>query len=395
MRFVSPNDFSIIPTYGVMDYGGKLKDTSRYEPDITDQEVLTWYKNMLTVNIMDSIMVEAQRHGRLSFYMVSTGEEGVMVGSAAALGPKDVITCQYRETGMFLQRGFTLKDFMSQLTANKNDPGKGRNMPVHYSGKNIVGAHAVASTLGTQIPHAVGAAYALKLQDMEKSTDSPRVAAAYFGDGAASEGDFHGALNIAATRGCPVIFICRNNGYAISTPTSQQYRGDGIASRAAGYGIETLRVDGTDTFAVYEATKEARRRALEDGGRPILLEFMSYRISHHSTSDDSSAYRPASEVANWQVNSNPITRLRTWLQRKGLWDAERDKQERMDIRRAIIKELTEAEQEKKPALISVFNDVYSELTKEAEEQRAELKRIMLKYPEEYDTDQHDGGINGL
>jgi 2-oxoisovalerate dehydrogenase E1 component subunit alpha len=84
---------------------------------------------------MDSIMFEAQRQGRISFYMVSAGEEGSIVGSAAALGPNDIITCQYRETGVFQQRGFTLKDFMSQLTSNKNDPGKGRNMPVHYSGK--------------------------------------------------------------------------------------------------------------------------------------------------------------------------------------------------------------------------------------------------------------------
>ncbi|MCJ1299238.1 hypothetical protein MMC08_002030 [Hypocenomyce scalaris] len=395
MDFLTPSKLPPIPTYRVMNSAGIMEDKTRAEPDVTNEQILTWYKNMLTVNILDSIMFEAQRHGRLSFYMVSAGEEGVTVGSAAALGPNDVITCQYRETGVFQQRGFTLKDFMSQLFSNKNDPGKGRNMPVHYSGKAKTGVHAVASTLGTQIPHATGAAYALKMEAQENPTDPPRVAACYFGDGAASEGDFHGALNIAATRDCPVIFICRNNGFAISTPTSEQYRGDGIASRGIGYGIETLRVDGTDIFAVYEATKEARRRALEGGGRPILLEFMSYRVSHHSTSDDSFAYRKPGEVDNWKTRDNPLTRLRKWLENKGLWDEKLEMQSRAGIRKAILTELAAAEKEKKPPLRAIFDDVYAELTEEAEVQRKELKRLMLKYPGEYDTDNYEGGIEGL
>ncbi|KEF53203.1 2-oxoisovalerate dehydrogenase E1 component, alpha subunit [Exophiala aquamarina CBS 119918] len=361
---------------------------------------------------MDKIMSEAQRQGRLSFYMVghnnlnlkgrltmrfqvSRGEEAIMVGSAAALGPDDIITCQYRETGVFLQRGFVLKDFMSQLTANKNDPGKGRNMPVHYSGRLKTGIHAVASTLGTQIPHAAGAAYAMKVQDLESGTTSPRVAVAYFGDGAASEGDFHGALNFAATRDCPVIFICRNNGYAISTPTSEQYRGDGIASRGIGYGIDSLRVDGTDIFAVHEATKEARRRALENGGRPILLEMMSYRMSHHSTSDDSFAYRNIKDLEPWTVRDNPILKLGKWLKKKGLWSDEQDEQARVQIRKDILSELKMAEREKKPKLSSIFDDVYSRLSDEQEAQRKEMRRLMMKYPGEYDLDDHEGGLGGL
>ncbi|OAL49770.1 hypothetical protein IQ07DRAFT_511161 [Pyrenochaeta sp. DS3sAY3a] len=395
MQFITPSAFPPIPTYRVLDSNGQMEDPDRAEPEVTNEQALTWYKNMLTVNILDSIMFEAQRHGRLSFYMVSAGEEALMVGSAAALGPRDIITCQYRETGVFLQRGFTLKDFMSQLTSNRNDPGKGRNMPVHYSGKNKVGAHAVASTLGTQIPHAAGAAYALKMNAMENPDEDPAVAVAYFGEGAASEGDFHAALNVAATRQCPVIFICRNNGYAISTPASQQYNGDGIASRGVGYGIDSLRVDGTDIFAVYEATKEARRRALRNGGRPILLELMSYRVSHHSTSDDSAAYRDAAEVKDWNARFNPLDRLRKWLEHKELWDKSMEEETRKEIRRNVLQELNAAEKEKKPALAGIFTDVYAELTEEAEAQRQEMKRIMLKYPDEYDFNQHDRGIEGL
>ncbi|KAK5176298.1 hypothetical protein LTR16_011184, partial [Cryomyces antarcticus] len=155
------------------------------------------------------------------------------------------------------------------------------------------------------------------MQDRQNPLDAPRVVACYFGEGAASEGDFHAALNIAATRACPVIFLCRNNGYAISTPTLEQYRGDGIASRGVGYGIDTIRVDGNDIFAVREATTRAREMALQDGGRPVLIECMSYRVSHHSTSDDSFAYRAKVEVEDWKRRDNPITRLRKWMEGKG------------------------------------------------------------------------------
>lgn len=233
------------------------------------------------------------------------------------------------------------------------------------------------------------------MEAKENPTDDPRVAACYFGEGAASEGDFHGALNVAATRDCPVIFICRNNGFAISTPTTEQYRGDGIASRGIGYGIDTLRVDGTDIFAVYEATKEARRRALEGGGRPILLEFMSYRVQHHSTSDDSFAYRTRGEVETWKIRDNPITRLRKWLENKSLWNEEKEKDSRAAIRKAILHELAAAEKEKKPPLKSIFTDVYAELTEEAETQRQELRRLIMKYPEEYDVGDYEDGIEGL
>jgi 2-oxoisovalerate dehydrogenase E1 component alpha subunit len=241
----------------------------------------------------------------------------------------------------------------------------------------------------------VGAAYALKLDAKDNPAESPSVAACYFGDGAASEGDFHAALNIAAVRKCPVIFMCRNNGFAISTPTSEQYVGDGIASRGIGYGIDSLRVDGTDIFAVYEATREARRRALEDGGKPILLEFMSYRVSHHSTSDDSSAYRNRADVEAWTSRYDPLSRLRVWLEKRGLWSEQLDKETKTGIRKAILKELTAAEKEKKPALSSVFDDVYAELTEEMETQRQELRRLMEKYPEEYDIHEHEYGLQGL
>ncbi|KAJ5129513.1 uncharacterized protein N7515_005552 [Penicillium bovifimosum] len=416
MSFLKASDLPAIPTYRVMDSDGEMVDKTRPAPDVTDEEVLTWYKNMLSVSVMDVVMFEAQRQGRLSFYMVSAGEEGITVGSAAALTQDDVVFAQYREAGVFQQRGFTLKNFMSQLFANCNDTGKGRNMPVHY-GQNYprmvspsthhygtaneeleadkTTQHTISSPLATQIPQAAGAAYALKLQDLQNPNRDPRIVACYFGEGAASEGDFHAALNIAATRSCPVVFICRNNGYAISTPTLEQYRGDGIASRGVGYGIDTIRVDGNDVFAVNEAMKEARRLALSEGGKPVLIEAMSYRVSHHSTSDDSFAYRARVEVEDWKRRDNPIIRLRKWLENQGLWNEELEKTTRDEMRKAVLKEFGDAERQQKPSLKEAFADVYEEITEEQREQMAELKRILETYPDEYDLRPYKDGIKGL
>ncbi|ORY00138.1 Dehydrogenase, E1 component [Basidiobolus meristosporus CBS 931.73] len=323
---------------------------------------------------MDLILYEAQRQGRISFYMTSYGEEAY-IGSAAGLSSEDIVFGQYRESGVLLYRGFTMDEFMNQCYSNELDYGKGRQMPVHY-GSTKHNFHTISSPLGTQIPHAAGAAYTLKMEGKKNCV------MCYFGDGAASEGDFHAALNMAATMKCPVIFFCRNNGFAISTPTSDQYRGDGIASRGIGYGIDTIRVDGNDVWAVYNATKEARRLATEEH-RPVLIEAMTYRIGHHSTSDDSSAYRSKKEVEDWERTDNPLVRMRKYLENKGWWNGEKEKSFRSDIRIKLLKSFTNAEKAKKPAVKEMFEDVYDQLTPNLIEQKAELEGILKKYPEYY------------
>lgn len=235
----------------------------------------------------------------------------------------------------------------------------------------------------------------MKLQRLQDPSSKPRVAAVFFGEGAASEGDFHAALNIAATRSCPVVFICRNNGFAISTPTLDQYRGDGIASRGIGYGIDTIRIDGNDIWAVREATKKAREMALQDGGKPVLIEAMTYRVSHHSTSDDSFAYRARVEVEDWKRRDNPITRLRKWMEAKGCWDEAKEKEARDSLRKEILKGFSEAEREKKPPIGSMFEDVYESLTPDLKEQMGQLKELLETYPEEYDVASYEGGVASL
>lgn len=382
-----------MPTYRYINQEGEVVDESR-TVDLSDEQILKVYRDMVTVSIMDLIMFDAQRQGKISFYMVSAGEEGIAVGSSSALDPRDPVFAQYREHGVYLHRGTTIDEFIQQCFSTTHDTGKGRNMPVHY-GSKTQHVHTVSSTLATQLPQASGAAYALKMENKNNPTDTPRVVACYFGEGAASEGDFHAALNIAATRACPVIFICRNNGYAISTPTLDQYRGDGIASRGVGYGIDTVRVDGNDVFAMRTVTKAARELALSDGGRPVLIEAMSYRVSHHSTSDDSFAYRARVEVEDWKRRDNPITRLRKYMEARGLWDEEKEKTLRSDLRQEVLKAYRKAENEKKPGMAGVITDVYKDLTEEQIEQLERVKRLVEMYPDEYDLSDFDGGLESV
>ncbi|RMZ89863.1 hypothetical protein DV736_g2901, partial [Chaetothyriales sp. CBS 134916] len=394
MRFQNPAQQAAMPTYRIMDADGNIVDNTRDPQNAPDEDVIKWYKNMLTVSIMDVVMFDAQRQGRISFYMVSAGEEGIVVGSASALIPEDVCFLQYREQGVCIQRGLTLKEMMNQLFANKDDYGKGRNMPVHY-GSGKLNIHTVSSPLGTQLPQASGAAYALKIQNMINPNMPKRIVACYFGEGAASEGDFHAALNIAATKSCPVVFVCRNNGFAISTASIEQYKGDGIASRGIGYGIDTIRVDGNDIFAVREAMIEARKMALEGECKPILIEAMSYRVSHHSTSDDSFAYRAKREVEEWKRRDNPLTRLRKWMEKKGIWNEDMEKEARASIRKEVLREFSAAEKVKRPPLRHIFTDVYADIIPEQREQMKELKRVLEKYPKEYDVSGFEGGVKSL
>lgn len=162
-----------------------------------------------------------------------------------------------------------------------------------------------------------------------------------------------------------------------------------------GYGIDTIRVDGNDIFAVREVTRKAREMALENGGKPVLIEAMSYRISHHSTSDDSFAYRARVEVEDWKRRDNPITRLRKYLESKNLWNDEKEKATRTRLRKEVLKAFSDAEKEKKPPLRSMFEDVYEELTPELREQMADLKSLVERYPKEYDVAEFEGGIESL
>jgi len=333
------------------------------------------YTQMARLREMDQILQNAQRQGRISFYMTCHGEEAIHIGSASALEPQDVVLAQYREAGLLMWRGFTLEQFTDQCFSNRADLGKGRQMPVHY-GSRALNYQTISSPLGTQIPQAAGVGYRLKLAGKDA------VATCFFGDGCASTTDFHSGLNFAATLGAPVLFFCRNNGYAISTSVVDQYRGDGIVSRAPGYGMAAIRVDGNDVFAVHAAVREARAYALEHQA-PVLIEAMTYRQGHHSTSDDSLRYRSAKEVQSFADNSDPLTRLQNFLQRHTqMTDSDCTRlqdSEKMDV----IDAMRQAEKKPKPPLEDLFTDVYDKMPPSLESQRKQLYSHLEKYPKHY------------
>ncbi|KYR01060.1 3-methyl-2-oxobutanoate dehydrogenase [Tieghemostelium lacteum] len=369
----------LIPVYSIMNQDGIVSQPDQ-DPNFSKEVVTKMYTTMVLLNTMDSILYDVQRQGRISFYMTSFGEEAIHIGSAAALDMNDTIFAQYRETGVFMWRGFNVDDIVNQCCSNDLDGGKGRQMPMHFGSKRI-NLQTISSPLTTQLPQAVGTAYAQKLMGEKNCT------IVYFGEGAASEGDFHAAMNFAATLSTPTIFFCRNNKWAISTPSKEQYKGDGIAGRGPnGYGMKTMRVDGNDIWAVYNATKLARQIAVEEQ-KPVLIEAMTYRVGHHSTSDDSSRYRTIEEINHWKENQNPVQRLKSYMLRKGWWDEDREKAFIAESRQTVRDALNRAEKQKKPPISELFTDVYDKLTPNLVEQQNELLDHLKLYADEYPLDQ--------
>ncbi|MDP7591193.1 MAG: thiamine pyrophosphate-dependent dehydrogenase E1 component subunit alpha [Litorilituus sp.] len=354
------------------------QDGSLYQgcdmPKIDETLAVKVYKTLAFHRVLDERMVSSQRQGRLSFYMAALGEEAASVGGAAGLKPQDMIMTQYREQGVLMFRGFSLEDFMNQMFSNKKDLGKGRQMPIHY-GSNELNCMTVSSPLGTQIPQATGYAYGQKMQGLDAVT------LCYFGEGAASEGDFHAGLNMAAVQEAPVIFFCRNNGYAISTPSDEQFKGNGIASRGVGYGIKTLRVDGNDILAVIKVMQVARAYALKENA-PVLIEAMSYRLGAHSTSDDPSGYRTREEEDKWQAN-DPILRMKNWMLAQNWWDEAQEKSLFEQLREEVLAAVKVSEKINKPHIDTLITDVYDTPTSQLQAQLEEVKSHVNKYPEAY------------
>ncbi|MBT0587137.1 thiamine pyrophosphate-dependent dehydrogenase E1 component subunit alpha [Alteromonas oceanisediminis] len=370
---VIENGIVDIPMLQILDNEGALIADAN-APEIDKEKTQKILYTMEYIRLLDERMVAAQRQGRISFYLACTGEEAATTASAAALSDDDMIMSQYREQAALAYRGYSTEQFMNQMFSNRLDPNKGRQMPIHYGDKKL-NFMTISSPLGTQIPQASGYAYGQKLQ----GTDA--VTICYFGEGAASEGDFHAGLNMAAVLKCPVIFFCRNNGYAISTPADEQFAGDGIASRGIGYGVKTIRVDGNDALAVYTATQKAREIALAENC-PVLIEAMTYRLAAHSTSDDPTGYRSKEEEAKWRER-DPINRFKRWVMDKGWFDEQAHEAMLSESRQAILAAVKTAEKVDVCDIDDLVNDVYDTVPWHLQEQITELKAHIKKYPDAY------------
>jgi pyruvate dehydrogenase E1 component alpha subunit/2-oxoisovalerate dehydrogenase E1 component alpha subunit len=322
------------------------------------------FEGMLRIRVTDARMMALQRQGRIGFYGEAVGQEAAIVGSAAASEPEDWIVPALREAGAGLYRGMTIDSYIAQIFGNADDVTKGRQMPCHPCDRehNYV---VMSSCIATQIPHAVGIAMAMKIKGDRK------VAFGYMGDGATSEGDFHVALNFAAVQKAPVVLICQNNQWAISTPGHLQTASETIAIKALGYGIEPLRADGNDVFAVYETIKYAADKARRGEG-PTFIELLTYRVSAHSSSDDPSRYRDEKLTEVWRHQKDPLRRMETYLLGRGwLATGEREAlaaQIEGDVRDAIARQ----EKVSAPALETLVEDVFEEPTWNLREQLADL-----------------------
>jgi pyruvate dehydrogenase E1 component alpha subunit/2-oxoisovalerate dehydrogenase E1 component alpha subunit len=324
------------------------------------------FEGMLRIRVTDARMMALQRQGRIGFYGEAMGQEAAVVGSAAATKPDDWIVPALREAGVGLYRGMTLDSYISQIFGNAVDPTKGRQMPCHPCDREH---HYVvmSSCVSTQVPHAVGIAMAMKIKG-----DKDRACFGYMGDGGTSEGDVHVALNFAGVMKVPVVLICQNNQWAISTPGSLQTASETIALKALGYGVEPLRADGNDVFAVYDAVNRAAEKARRGDG-PTFVELLTYRVSAHSSSDDPSRYRDEKVTEVWRHQRDPLRRAELWLQKKG-WLAAGEREawaERIEteVRDAIAR----AEAAGPPALGTIVEDVFEEPTWRLREQMEELE----------------------
>jgi 2-oxoisovalerate dehydrogenase E1 component alpha subunit len=281
----------------------------------TREDLLRIHRWMCAAKALDDRMHILVRQGRAPFVGSSRGHEGIQVASTAALGPDDWVVLHYRGLANAVTRGLTAREWMLAVFARAGDPlSGGRNIPGGCYSHPRLRIAPVSQVVATWIPRAAGIAYASRLRG------DGAVTLCTFGDGATSKGDFHEGLNFAAVHRLPVVFVCENNGYAISVPLRLQAGNPAIVDRAAGYGMRGVAVDGTDVPACYGAAREAVARARAGEG-PTLIEARIWRINSHTSEDNQAKYRSPDELAE-AARHDPIARLESLLAERGWLTAE-------------------------------------------------------------------------
>ncbi len=326
------------------------------DPGMSDAELLHAYRTMLRTRVFDETCMKLQRSGRIGFSIPNRGVEACQVGSASALRKTDWFFPSYRDFGMALYHGVTMLDMMHNMYGNALDAARGRQMPVHFSfapPAQPIRFFSISSPIGTHIPQAVGAAYALKYRGEDG------VALASFGDGGTSSLGFHSGMNFAGVWKAPVVFLCQNNGWAISCPVEQQTACETFAEKAVAYGMPGVRVDGNDFLAVRQVVLEAAERA-RSGAGPTLVEAVTYRMGGHSTSDDPTKYVPKETLAEWE-RRDPIQRFEKFLAKKKIWDEPLRERLLAEANEEVNDAARAAQATARPGLETIFTDVYAEL----------------------------------
>ena len=340
-----------------------------WAPGIAPEQLRQGLRAMMLTRAFEDRMFRSHRQGKTSFFMKSTGEEAIGAAQSMVLGPRDMCFPTYRVLSWLLARNYPLTDLVNQIFSNEKDPLKGRQLPILYSARDY-GFYSLSGNLGSRFGHAVGWAMA----SAYKKDDS--LALAYIGEGSTAEGDFHEALTFASVYHAPVILCVTNNQWAISSYAGIAGADEAtFAAKAAGYGLPGLRVDGNDFLAVWAATEWAVARARANLGA-TLIEFFTYRVAAHSTSDDPTRYRPAEEALNWPLG-DPIQRLKTHLSTLGEWDEARHVQCEAELTETVRSAAKAGEAigtlgKSKPPVSEMFEGVFETPDWRAREQRGEL-----------------------
>ena len=342
-------------------------------PDLSVDDKKQGLRNMLLVRSYDARMLQAHRQGKISFYMRSLGEEAIACAQQRALRPGDMHFPTYRQPGLLISSGYPLVTMMNQVLSNAEDPLHGRQLPVMYSSK-AHGFFSISGNLATQYIQAVGWAMASALRG------GTEIAAAWIGEGASAESDFHAALVFASTYQAPVILNIVNNHWAISTPEDFARGASAtFADRGYGFSIPALRVDGNDYLAVYAASQWAAERARTNLG-PTLIEWITLRVGAHSTSDDPSVYRPPEEAEQFPLG-DPVDRLSRHLTALGEWDDAQHEALQQEVDAQVDEAFAEASSHGSVktgdvgSAKTMFDDVYAELPRHLREQRDRLEEL--------------------
>jgi TPP-dependent pyruvate/acetoin dehydrogenase alpha subunit len=295
---------------------------------LSRDDLLAMHRAMLTARLIDEAALRQNRMGRAPFVVPVSGHEGCQIGTAWPMRRGiDVWVPYYRDLGVVLVAGMTPEQVFLGVFSKATDPTSGgRQMPNHWGSREL-GIVSHSSPIATQVPHAAGIAYAMKYRNEDA------VAATWFGEGATSEGDWHEGLNFAAVHRLPVVFVCENNEYAISVHQSKQMAVADVASRAEGYGMPGVVVDGNDVLACYRVMREAHDRA-RTGGGPTLIECKTYRFLPHTSDDDDKTYRSREEVEEHRSH-DPIERFATHLVDAGVTDREALNQLRSEVKAEV------------------------------------------------------------
>ncbi|WCM28461.1 3-methyl-2-oxobutanoate dehydrogenase (2-methylpropanoyl-transferring) subunit alpha [Sphingomonas sp. QA11] len=340
-----------------------------WNPQLAPEILRKGLRAMVQTRLFEDRLFRAHRQGKTSFFMKSTGEEAIGVAQSLALAPDDMCFPTYRVQGWLIARGYPIVDMINQIYSNARDPLKGRQLPILYSARDY-GFYSLSGNVGSRFGHAVGWAMASAYKG------GHRIALGYIGEGTTAEGDFHEALTFAAVYRAPVVLAVTNNQWAISSFSGiAGAESTTFAAKAIGYGLPGLRVDGNDFLAVWAATLWAAERARTNRGA-TLIEFVTYRASGHSTSDDPTKYRPADEAAHWPLG-DPIERLKQHLILIGEWTEERHAQMEAELSEILRDAQREAEAvgtlgKSKPDVTEMFEGVFKQPDWRVIEQRGEL-----------------------